>query len=357
MILGSRHVFEPINWMSAKTGRLLVKMITIRRICFGALVLMAPLYPAMAQTASPHVEIHAPAQTYTTSISTGVGMLLGSAKEFVYDNGYKLSELDWSLSPVLYYESRLTLSTTSGFEALIDVKSGFSGLSGSITDSDYLNYDGVKTHFSKHDCYTERAVSVDIRAGWPAITAPRIVVSMLGFLDVLDYKWSARDGYLQYPPTGQTSPNYTPWSESTTKSDVVGTGIVYEQGYFALGLMLDARLKMSEGVSGTLGVGYAPIALCSDIDNHLFTGVDYYEKMSGGYMLHAEASMEFLVRPDSILSLGGSYRLIQGLIGDTRMVYTSAQNSVIPGTIYTFSNSAGASLSVFDMNMRMTFNL
>jgi hypothetical protein len=79
--------------------------------------------------------------------------------------------------------------------------------------------------------------------------------------------------------------------------------------------------------------------------------------MSGGYMLHAEASMEFLVRPDSILSLGGSYRLIQGLIGDTTMVYTSAQSAKTPGTTHTYSNSAGASLSVFDMNMRMTFNL
>ena len=340
-----------------------MKMITIRRICFGALVLVASVLPAMAQTTAPHIELHAPAQSYTTHISTGLGVFLGTAKEFVYSDGYKLSELDWSLSPVLYYESRLAFNSVSGFAAFIDVKSGFSGLSGSITDSDYLNGDGVKTHFSKHDCYTERAVSIDIRAGWPAITTPRLVVSMLGFLDVLDYKWSARDGYLQYPPDGQASPNYDPWSESTTKSYVVGTGIVYEQGYFALGLMLDARLKMSEGVSGTLGVGYAPIALCSDIDNHLFTGVDYYERMTGGYLLHAEASMEFRVRPDSILSLGGSYRLIQGLIGDTTMVYTSAPiddpdaNRPAAGTTYKFSNSAGASLSVFDLNMRMTFNL
>lgn len=283
--------------------------------------------------------------------------MLGTAKEFVYSNGYKLSELDWSLSPVLYYGSRLALNTAGGFEASLDIKSGFAGLSGSITDSDYLNLDGVKTHFSKHDCYTERALSIEARAGWPAISTPRMTVAFLGFVDVLDYKWSARDGYLQYPPTGEASPNYTPWSESTIKTGVVGTGIIYEQSYFSLGLMLDARVMFSNLLSGTLAIGYSPITVCNDVDNHLFTGVDYYETMSGGYHLHAGASMNLDIKPDRHLVLGGSYRLIQGLVGNTKMVYTTEQQSVTPGTTYTFNNSGGASLAVFDINLKLIFNL
>jgi len=337
------------------------KLKLIRRICLCVLALMAPVFPIAAQSTSSHIEIRAPAQSYTTSISTSVGVLLGTAKEFVYTGGYTLSELDWSLSPVVYYGSRLTISTRNGFEALMEVKSGFSGLSGSITDSDYLNGDGVKTHFSKHDCYTERAISLDVRAGWPAIATPGFVVSILGVLDALDYKWSAQDGYLQYPT--ETAAPYTPWSESTTKKSIVGTGIIYEQGYLALGMMVDARFKLGTAMNGAIGLGFSPIALCSDIDNHLFTGVDYYETMSGGYMLHAEASIDLQIRPTSHLSFGGSYRQIQGLIGDTKMVYTSAPIEDSSGTrppdgyTRTFSNSAGASLSVFDLNMRMTFDL
>ena len=247
------------------------------------------------------------------------------------------------------------MNAAGGFEASLDIKSGFAGLSGSITDSDYLNLDGVKTHFSKHDCYTERALSIEARAGWPAISTPRVTVAFLGFVDVLDYKWSARDGYLQYP--SQTSAPYTPWSESTTKTRVVGTGIIYEQSYFSLGLMLDARVMFSNLLSGTLAIGYSPITVCNDVDNHLFTGVDYYETMSGGYHLHAGASMNLDIKPDRHLVLGGSYRLIQGLVGNTKMVYTTEQQSVTPGTTYTFNNSGGASLAVFDINLKLIFNL
>lgn len=318
---------------------------------------MLPIIASQAQSAAPLADIHLPAQSYATSITTQTGVLLGTAKEFVYSGSYKVSELDWSLSPVLYYGSRFSLHTNGGFEALLDIKSGFSGLSGYITDSDYLNEDGVKTHFSKHDCYTERALSIEARGGFPAIETPRVTVAFMGFLDVLDYKWSARDGYLQYPPTGQSSPNYTPWSESTPKTTVVGTGIIYEQSYFALGVMIDSRVAFSPLLHGNLAVGYSPITICNDVDNHLFTGADYYETMRGGYLLQAEASIEWQLRPKSNLSIGGSYRQIQGLIGDTRMVYTTEQNQVTPGTTYSFSNSAGASLSVFDINLRLTFDL
>ncbi len=327
----------------------------IRNACLIALVVIGPLQPVVAQSLASHVVIQAPAPSYTTNISTGVGVLLGTAKEFVYSNSYKVSELDWSLSPVVYYGTRLTLTAMSGFAVVLEIASGFGGLSGSITDSDFLNGDGVKTHFSKHDCYTERVVSLDLRAGWPAITTPHTVVSILGVINVLDYKWSARDGYLQYP--SETAAPYTPWSESTTKTDVVGTGILYEQGYFALGFMLDAQLKAGDALSGVLGLGFSPIAVCNDVDNHLFTGVDYYETMSGGYLFHAEGSMEIRIKPSSRLSVGASYILVQGLVGDTRMVYTSAQSAETPGTTYTSSNSGGASLSVFDLNLRMTFDL
>ncbi len=327
----------------------------IRNACLFALVMIGPLSPLVAQSLASHVVIEAPAPTYTTSISTRAGVLLGTAKEFVYSNGYKVSELDWSLSPVVYYGTRLTMTATSGFTVALDVTSGFGGLSGSITDSDFLNGDGVKTHFSKHDCYTERAVSFDLRAGWPALTTPHMVVSLLGVINALDYKWSARDGYLQYP--SETVAPYTPWSESTPKTGVVGTGIIYEQGYLALGLMLDAQLKASDALSAVLGLGFSPIATCNDVDNHLFTGVDYYETMSGGYLFHVEGSMEFRIKPMSRLTIGASYILVQGLVGDTKMVYTSAQSTETPGTTYTSSNSGGASLSVFDLNLRMTFEL
>jgi hypothetical protein len=54
----------------------------------------------------------------------------------------------------------------SGFFASLDLQSGIAGVCGRIGDSDYLNYDGVKTHYSEHDCYAEQALLADLKIGW-----------------------------------------------------------------------------------------------------------------------------------------------------------------------------------------------
>jgi outer membrane protease len=290
----------------------------------------------------------------TLSVSTSLGRLYGAAQEFVYVDGYKLSELDWSFKPMVYWGTRLALTGFGGgFEASIDFKSGFNGFSGTITDSDFLNGDGVKTHYSIHDCYTERAILFDLKAGWAYKASPAITLTFKGSVMAMDFKWSARDGYLQYPP--ELSSPYTPWSANVAKDGIVGTGILYTQNYLALGAALGLRIIIDNGWEAMVGLGYSPLVYCNDVDNHLFTGVDYYETMSGGFIIEPEAALSFAINPKSRLILDASYRLAKGLVGDTKMIYTRAH--VNPGTTYIFKNGGGAAYYALDMALSYELSL
>ena len=92
--------------------------------------------------------------------------MLGVVKEFVYSGTYIESELDWPLLPAFSAGLTLDLGARSGFLSTIDLQVGLPTRVGTMTDSDFLNGDGVKTHFSESDNNMESAIMVSAQAGW-----------------------------------------------------------------------------------------------------------------------------------------------------------------------------------------------
>lgn len=78
------------------------------------------------------------------SLSTFAGVTYGTAKELVYYGGQILSELDWPLQPAFTVGTRAEINTKVGLTAELSFESGINGKSGSMTDSDFLNGDGVR---------------------------------------------------------------------------------------------------------------------------------------------------------------------------------------------------------------------
>ncbi len=189
----------PISILNPWTPGLLVVCMTVYAVVFPA---------------------HMPA--YPISISTSSGVMLGIVKEFVYDNGYTLSELDWPVLPAFYAGIAVNLGDTTGFLATAELQVAIPGLAGTMTDSDFLNGDGVKTNFSESDGDIESAVLLSTQAGWgiPIETPGGAVITFEPFLafEFIRLEWTAQNGYLQYPP--ETSPPYTPWSPSTPQTPV-----------------------------------------------------------------------------------------------------------------------------------------
>jgi outer membrane protease len=286
-------------------------------------------------------------------------VLYGTAREFVYDGSFTLSELDWALQPVYFTGVALELETAVGLHASVEVRSGVPGLSGQMTDSDWLNYnpptslDARKTNFSEHNCYTERAFLVDTRVGWVISLFEGLEVEPYGKISIMRFKWTARDGYVQYPP--EPAPPYTPWTPDQPKQPVFGTGIVYEQNYLIPAVGISARLMFSGAFDAAASLVYAPYVFCDDLDNHEFAGTDYTEKMSKGFMLEPELSLGWRIAERARLSLEVSFRHIAGLIGDSTAMDTT--NGANPGQSTTYPDSGGASFDVLSASLSFHISL
>jgi outer membrane protease len=306
------------------------------------------------------------AEDIVLTASTGTGILYGMAKEFVYDtskyNGqsYTQSELDWDLRSLLVTKAALKIRTAAGFAASLDVQLGIPWKTGSISDSDWLNYsyngDPTKTNFSQHDCYTERAVLLDAKAGWEFPLASWVTLEPFLAFEFMDFKWTARDGYLQYPPGYVAGLATKPYPDSST--DVVvpvsGTGIIYQQTYYIPAVGVAAKFR-SGHTGGSISFAVSPFAFCNDVDNHEFAGNDYYDTMSNGLLLEPKISLEWEMGR-SRLTLDVSYRHIAGLIGNTTQVHIGI--GYPPGQVANmYPNGAGASYDVASASLSYTWAL
>jgi outer membrane protease len=261
-------------------------------------------------------------------VRTVSGALLGGAKEIVLDSsGYKVSELDWPLLPVFTVGATVDLRTRSGLHAAVEFQAGIPAPSGTMTDSDYLNGDGVVTHYSQADNHSEQAIFLDAHVGWSLplgnSAAQNWALEPFVSFQLIQLKWSAQNGYLQYPPQA-TSP-FTPWSPSETKVPVTGTGILYQQDYYvpAIGLQID--MPILPRLLITASVAFAPYVFASDIDNHLFRLIDFYAPfMQGGLMVEPRVAVRFVLSPRTTLSLDASYRSIGSPVGDSYAVGAGA---------------------------------
>jgi outer membrane protease len=317
-------------------------------------------------------------KSFTLSTSTNAGILYGRAFEYVYNQkiatDYKNSELMWPFKPLFYAGAGLSLSSKMGLFANLELRQAFAGKTGTMTDSDFLNGDGVKTHYSESDCYTERAVFIDFKVGYalPYFRGP-LKVSAYGGFSYMNFKWSARDGYYQYPTSGSmysTDSNgnlasygtYAPWSADATKTPIYGTGIINEQAYLFGLLGVQASYKLDEAF--TLGAAFsaAPIARCYTADNHELRMVDFYSQLSGGFMFEPSLSLEYAVKPGAALRLDVSYRQASGLKGDITQVLQGTSSTSSGGSYFAGPDSAGkykdgsgASISMLDA--KLSFSL
>jgi outer membrane protease len=298
----------------------------------------------------------------TTSSSTGV--ILGVAREFVYSGSYVVSELDWPLLPAVFIGMKLDMTTQAGFIASLEAQAAVPTPSGTMTDSDFLNGDGVKTHYSQSDSTLTGAIILAAQAGWglplPAGQPLTLFAPFLQF-EFMHFSWAASNGYLQYPP--QTSAPYTPWSPSTTKVPIYGTGILYTQNYFIPALGLKGTIQALDTLTVDFSLAFSPYMWCFDVDEHLFRFLKFYDYLHGGIMIEPRLSATLAITPRATLSLDVLYRHISGLVGDTVEVGTGATGYTPtpasgdpgPGQQVTFLNSAGASLDAVTISILLSY--
>lgn len=226
------------------------------------------------------------AQGTVVTASTRVGMMYGTAKEFVLDVGFPISELDWPCQPLFFEESALEVRALGGLHGLLRVQLGIPSYSGTMTDSDWANYPSgpsptAKTHFSASNGFTERSVSIDLRLGWEIKVSDTISFEPFAAFDFMSWQWAARDGYYQYPPEAYPGP-YTPWSPSETKVALYGTLGVYQQVYTIPAAGLRLAFRFGEKWSMAATTVFSPLVSCYALDTHVLRGIDISSSLSGG---------------------------------------------------------------------------
>ena len=169
----------------------------------------------------------------------------------------------------------------------------------------------------------------------------------------MDYKWSARDGWFQYPSGYPTSSPPYPDASTEPVMPMSGSNIIYEQTYFIPAVGLAAKLSSRKDFSGTVSFTVSPFVFCNDVDNHTFARVDFYDTMMNGLLLEPKIALNWQVLDRARLSIDVSYRHIAGLLGNTSDVKTGLPAT--PGLVDASSqNTAGASYDA--MNVSVGFN-
>ena len=309
-----------------------------------------------------------PADDIMFTASTGTGVMYGLARELVYStsafNGksYTLSELDWDIKPLYYTRASLALNTSQGFVASLDVQMGIPGKTGSSTDSDWLNYDKygdpTLTNYLHLDCITERAILLDAQVGWEFPLANWMSLEPYAAFGFMDFKWTGRDGYFQYPPNwfgGGASLPY-PAASSQPRIDEAGDAIIYEQTYFIPAAGLAARFIAGNDVDISVSFSFSPFVFCNDQDNHMLGQThDFYDYTKGGLLFEPKVSLKWQVSGRARISLDVSFLHIEGLRGDTYKVSTGIGQD--PNQAPVPSSGAGASFDALDASLNLNWIL
>lgn len=309
-----------------------------RLIAILALTLLAR--PLFAEDANPFD------RRGSISLSLGTGILYGQAQELVYaysTGDELLSKLLWPLKPLVFSSYGLRFEAGGG-EAWpyleLDFFSGLYMKTGTIENFDWLGEPGELTNYSAHDSYTERSFVADAQFGVVNSVTENVTLSTALGVEYMTFFWTARDGYLEYPPG---SDPVRAW----------GTGISYEQTWLSLYLYLGVRYESSRWGS-SLGVRVSPLSWTRGVDNHFMrdsygaipvNGLQFVDTMDGSFGVEPLGELSFVVNGSTALTLSASFKYQSPARGDTRIRAIATEDDVPDPALGAVKNGAGASIS------------
>lgn len=215
---------------------------------------------------------------------TAVGVGGSEVREFVFsapnasfsdwnplDN--RISELVWSnyASPLVSVRAELTWKNLFSFA---EFKTAVPMLCGRTEDFDFMtDSSGDISQYSQHENYLDKNFS--FHGGIFYIIPSRVFPLQigLGFL-YQNRKWSAFNGYTQYPPSGQA------WTGREVKQNVQGNIISYEQSILAGSLEFRIPiLRESEG-GVMLELSFCPaLGFIETLDSHYLRNKQFADKI------------------------------------------------------------------------------
>jgi outer membrane protease len=296
---------------------------------FLLIIITALIIPAIVQANDGVAQTQA--RPVSFSLDAETGMLWGAAGEYVYLGDALLSRLDWQENNVPFIGIRPAVKF-GGFCFEAGLLSAIPAPSGSMEDRDWVGTTAM-TNFSRHDAHLDYHFSLSAKAGY-AFTLWRLNVEAGAGFAFSPRKWTARDGYLEYPP-------------GSAKTSITGVVISYEQlvymPFAALDIAFPLNIRLVNGLSvgGQFAVEisglFYPFIWADTLDTHIIKKVEYADTMRGG--LGGRVSIALHYTPASAQAIRYSAGL--GFEGYSLSKGSTAQRSTGSGA-YDFKTDAGS---------------
>ena len=238
-----------------------------------------------------------------------VGMLSNSAGEYVYDDRYKLSQLDWRARnvPVIKLQIDYLYSPALRFHA--KMWSTMKEHNGTMNDYDWLNpRQSSWTHWSSHNkSPLHHAFEADIGYTIVLLETEQLKGEVLMGYQFNRFRWSAYGGQI----------NYDNGRDIRQTSDAI-LGITYSQKFSTLYVGSAARYTYSKwSLGGLIKLGFD--VTVEDEDEHLLRNINFKGKMKG-MLVATELSLDYAITPQFTVTTNYTYSFLTSDRGTTEIL-------------------------------------
>ncbi|OQP85728.1 hypothetical protein BTR14_14785 [Rhizobium rhizosphaerae] len=268
------------------------------------------------------------------SITGGVGVIDLRATEYVYENGDKLSQLNWHSRHALLYTLGLEGTVDADWTLSTQLRLGAEG-DGHMIDYDWVDpyaRDGGMTGWSDRsispDTQLDHYVDLSLEAKRRLADRDGLSLSAFGGFRYTDVKWTSYGGGYIYSEDGfRNSVGHFPEGER---------GISYRQKIPVPYLGLESQASFggwSLGARAGLGLTFG----IEDIDDHWMRNLRFFDSMDAAPVTMLSLSASYAISDRVALTLAGDFENVARRRGDMRLIDTKT------GESGSDSNAAGAS--------------
>ncbi|MDR2519363.1 MAG: omptin family outer membrane protease [Spirochaetaceae bacterium] len=248
------------------------------------LTLQKALLPALVMLAAGpgHAEV-----PLGGSIQLFTGVLFGGMTEYVYERGREqdLSRLEWEENFVPFLDLIGEFTIWNIF-LRVSVLTAIPIQSGRMRDYDYMLPDsGARSHYSEHNAMFDKHLEIEPEIGCFFSAGRFSFAPGIGVL-FRSRKWTAADGFVQYPVSGA-------WSEDTPKQGMAGAIISYEESTWFPTINLDTSFWINDRFTLGLTTVWYPYLEVKTIDSHYLRATRFHDEMRGGTGCLAEVFLVY----------------------------------------------------------------
>ena len=247
---------------------------------------------------------------FKTTVAIQSGVLNAISKEYVFSNGYKISELDWEIQPMYFLGFSFNMQFFKKFFLNAGTWRGLNQDIGYMQDYDYDNT-GKLTNYSKHDCVLQKSVNYDLNMGYNyKIFKDFSIAGLLGF-NYKNFKMSAKNGYYQYPP-------------GSVKKLFFGTGVSNEQTFNIPYLGVGSTGLLYDLIIVQLFAMYSKLVYVDEIDYHYRRQIDIYTSMKYGQYIAGIFSLGWKISKNTSIVVMLNYTKFIMQKGDSHYIDLSS---------------------------------